>query len=168
MNRDYICVRRIVSNTIKHYENSIRDGLPERFILPAEAEVLLIEQRQLVLNNSVLSINESTSSDIEEIQQNDLAPIIERASINTNIVRIRIRNYHTTFNDFDPTEVGDTESSLYKGCPICKHDFEMGAKYIQMSCGHQYHDKCLFNCFNVNTKCPTCRSNCSKCWLKRY
>jgi len=52
------------------------------------------------------------------------------------------------------------EDNLLNECPICLEKFNKNEKIIELSCKHNYHDKCIKEWMNNNNNsCPNCRGN---------
>ena len=45
-------------------------------------------------------------------------------------------------------------------CVICLDDFEAGARVKTLPCGHLFHDTCIDQWLQSNTRCPHCNHNC--------
>ena len=42
-------------------------------------------------------------------------------------------------------------------CPVCKEDFEIGNKMMDLPCKHYFHEECLMPWLNQHDSCPICR-----------
>ena len=52
------------------------------------------------------------------------------------------------------------EDNLLNECPICLEHFCKKDKIIELSCKHNYHEKCIKEWMdNNNNSCPNCREN---------
>lgn len=60
------------------------------------------------------------------------------------------------------------DSELEKSCCICLSDIKKEKEYITLSCGHQYHYKCIRDWIRTKPNCPLCRKTCNLkrriCW----
>lgn len=46
---------------------------------------------------------------------------------------------------------------LQKDCAVCKDDFEISQKTIELPCKHSFHDDCILPWITQNGTCPVCR-----------
>ena len=42
-------------------------------------------------------------------------------------------------------------------CSVCKEDFSVGNKMMDLPCNHYFHEECLMPWLNQHDSCPICR-----------
>ena len=55
-------------------------------------------------------------------------------------------------------DISEKEIQDNLDCAVCREDFNISEKALQLPCGHVYHKDCIIPWLNLHDSCPTCRT----------
>ena len=154
----YFCYSQICEEILPEYDNNISP--PDKFkpysTLPPEQEPRII--RVTNPNNPLVQL---VTNLINSEYENDEIENILNYIINNDQNRYgsppAAQSEIKKLNKYTLTKDKLNHFGTENTCSVCKEDFVIGNKMMDLPCNHYFHEECLMPWLNQHDSCPICR-----------
>ncbi|KAF8005770.1 hypothetical protein BT93_K0143 [Corymbia citriodora subsp. variegata] len=123
-----------------------------------EWEVLL-NDNNLLLDLDLETDEESVFTDPAYFYEADSAILVGQLMESESAIRGRPPASASVIENLPTIVLGQGDVEKNEGlCPVCKDEFEVGEKAIDLPCSHRYHSDCILTWLRMRNTCPVCRS----------
>ena len=152
------CYSQICEEILPSYENNILP--PDKFrpysTLPQEEEPTVVR-----LTNPNNALVQFIMNLINMEYENDEIENILNYIINNDTNRYgsppAAKSEVQKLNKYDLTKEKLESFGNENTCSVCKEDFVIGSKLMDLPCKHAFHEECLMPWLNQHDSCPICR-----------